>query len=289
MKLTHLLALLMLGGLSLFAAEKKIVLLAGSASHGRGEHEFKAGTHLLKKCLDALPGIVAEVHTNGWPKDEKAFEGAAAVFIFSDGGGGHPFHREQRREVIGKLMEKGVGLGCAHYAVEIPKGPSGDAFLNWIGGYFETHWSVNPHWDAEFKSFPTHPITRGVKPFKIRDEWYYHMRFREDMKGMTPILTALPPKSTLNRQDGPHSGNPAVRKAIDNGEPQHVMWAAEREDGGRGFGFTGGHFHKNWADENFRKVVLNAILWSAKIEVPANGVECSVSEEMLKEELDVKK
>ncbi|HEX7858811.1 MAG TPA: ThuA domain-containing protein [Verrucomicrobiae bacterium] len=272
-----------------FGADKKIVLLAGSVSHGKGEHEFNAGCQLLKKCLDSVPGIKAEVHQNGWPKDEKAFEGANAIFIYCDGGGGHPFHNPERRKVIADLMKKGVGLGCGHYAVEVPKGETGDAFLDWIGGYFETHWSVNPHWTADFKSLPTHPIARGVQPFQINDEWYYHMRFRENMRGVTPILSALPPEKTLAREDGPHSGNPAVREAIKRGEAQHLMWAAERADGGRGFGFTGGHFHKNWADDNFRKVVLNAILWSAKMEVPANGVESRVSEEDMKANLDAKK
>lgn len=270
-------------------AEKKILLLAGSVSHGPGEHEFNAGCQLLKKCLDSVPGIKAEVHKNGWPADEKAFEGADAIFIYCDGGGGHPFHKSERRALIDKLMKQGVGLGCAHYAVEVPKGPSGDAFLDWIGGYFETHWSVNPHWIADFESLPQHPITRGVQPFKINDEWYYHMRFRADMKDVTPILSELPPEKTLSRPDGPHSGNPAVREAVKRGEPQHVMWAAERPDGGRGFGFTGGHFHKNWADDNFRKIVLNAILWSARVDIPANGVESRITEDDLKANLDAKK
>ena len=48
---------------------------------------------------------------------------------------------------------------------------------------FETHWSVNPTWKAEFKQFPDHPIARGVKPFVIEDEWYYHMRFRDNLDG----------------------------------------------------------------------------------------------------------
>jgi type 1 glutamine amidotransferase len=67
------------------------------------------------------------------------------------------------------------------------------------------------------------------------------------------------------------------------------MWAAERPDGGRGFGFTGGHFHKNWADDNFRKIVLNAILWSARVDIPANGVESRITEDDLKANLDAKK
>ena len=134
------------------------------------------------------------------------------------------------------------------------------------------NWSVNPHWDADYATLPKHAVTSGVKPFKANDEWYYHMRFRPDMKGVTPILTALPPKDTLNRPDGTHSGNPAVRDAIAKGEPQHMMWVSDNANGSRGFGFTGAHFHKNWQNNDFRKLVLNAISWVSKAEVPADGV-----------------
>ena len=72
------------------------------------------------------------------------------------------------------------------------------------------------------------------------------------------------------------------------GEPEHVMWCTTRPDGGRGFGFTGGHFHRNWGDENFRRLVLNAILWTAKAEVPAEGVESKVNPEQLEANLDFK-
>ena len=67
------------------------------------------------------------------------------------------------------------------------------------------------------------------------------------------------------------------------------MWTAERSDGGRGLGLTGGHFHKSWGNENFRKLVLNGILWLAKIEVPPNGVQSIVTEEDLQQNLDSKK
>jgi type 1 glutamine amidotransferase len=183
-------------------------------------------------------------------------------------------------------MKEGTGMGCIHYAVEVPKNRGGHEFLAWIGGYFETFWSVNPTWVADYKELPTHPITRGVKPFKIYDEWYYHMRFREDMQGITPILTAVPPEDTHLGKDDAHGGNPVVRARV--GMPEHLMWAYERPDGGRGFGFTGGHYHKNWGDPNFRKLVLNAILWIAKADVPEGGVDCAVSAEDLKKNLDPK-
>ena len=88
---------------------------------------------------------------------------------------------------------------------------------------------------------------------------------------LTADLSDLPPPETLRRPDGERSGNPAVRKAVANGERQHVAWAYERPSGGRGFGFTGAHNHVSWQDDNFRKVVLNAILWTANVDIPADG------------------
>ena len=226
-----------------------------------------------------MPQFEAALYEGGWPADPTAFDNADAVVVYCDGGGRHLLN--EHLEEFDKLMKKGVGLACIHYGVEVPKGPSGEKFLEWIGGYFEPYWSVNPHWTAQFKKLNNHEITQGVKPFEINDEWYYHMRFRPNMKDVTPILSAIPPKETLSRPDGAHSNNEHVRKTL--GQPQHLAWAATREDGGRGFGFTGGHHHWNWADDNFRKLVLNAIVWIAKEEVPADGVS---SDSLTKDDLE---
>src|SRR5262245_19264644 len=270
------------------AAEKKIVLLAGSPSHGHLEHEYRAGCLLLQKCLASVPGVHVLVVSNDWPADPHVFDGAAAIFMFATGGGSHPAIKPERLKLLGDLMKKGVGFGTCHYGVEVPKDKGGPEFLQWQGGYFETYWSVNPTWEADFQELPKHPILQGVKPFKIRDEWYYHMRFVDGMKGVTPILTAVPPDRTRGRPGANETqgGNPEVQKHM--GEPEHVMWAYERSDGGRGFGITGAHYHKNWGNENFRKVVLNAILWMAKAEVPPNGVECRVTENDVMQNLDEK-
>jgi type 1 glutamine amidotransferase len=288
-----LIAGLLLGSLFLassgVAADKKIVFVAGRPSHGPGEHEHRAGCLLLKSCLDNVKGVTSVVYSNGWPEDATAaFDGAAAVVVYADGGGGHPFLQQDRLKTIGALMDKGVGLVCLHYATEPTKEKGQKEFLDWMGGAFEVHWSVNPHWDADYKELPKHPITQGVNPFKIRDEWYFHMRFRDGMKSVTPILSAVPTTDTMDRPDGTHSGNPAMREAVKRGEPQHVAWTAERPNGGRGFGFTGAHFHKNWANDDFRKVVLNAILWVAKADVPKEGVQSTVTEEQMQANLDPK-
>lgn len=256
------------------AAKKKIVFVAGKASHGPGQHEHRAGCMLLADQINksGLP-VEAVVTTEGWPTDPSIFDNAAAVIVYSDGGDGHPAITQL--SMLKKMVSAGVGVGCIHYAVEIPKGEPGDAFLDSIGGYFEAHWSVNPIWDPSF-TLANHEITRGIKEFTIGDEWYYHMRFREKMEGVTPLLTSMPTAQTLSRPDGAHSGNPHVRAAVlDRKEPQHMMWAYERaaaKGTGRGFGFTGGHYHKNWKNDDMRRVVLNAILWISQTEVPENGI-----------------
>jgi hypothetical protein len=289
MKSFHLFLMAMAVAMTAGAQNAKIVFLAGPPSHGPGDHEHRAGCLLLKSCLAEVPGITSEVYSNGWPQNpEAAFAGAATVVIYSDGGGGHPFLHGDRLKTIGGLMKQGVGLVCLHYAVEPTKGAGEKEFLDWIGGCFETDWSVNPTWRPEFKPLPIHAVTRGVQPPNLNDEWYFFMRFRDGMTGVLPILSAVAPDSTMSRADGPHEGNPAVREAVKRGDPQVVAWVCDRPDGARGFGFTGGHYHKNWGNDNFRKLVLNAILWTAKVEVPAAGVESKVTAEELRRNLDRK-
>ena len=271
-----------------FAADKKILLVAGRPSHGPGDHEFRAGSLLLQKCLNNLNGIKAEMHDFGWPKDDSAFDGADAVLIYADGGGGHPAIQKNRAKLIDGLAKHGVGIGCAHYGVEVPRGDPGKYMQDWIGGYYEHAFSVNPMWAPDFNKFPNHPITRGVKPFKVVDEWYFNMRFRKDGVGkITPLLTAIPSDKVRN---GPYvwPKGPYKHVQADKGRPETMMWAYERKDGGRGFGFTGGHKHVNWGNDNYRKAVLNGLLWIAKAKVPKNGIKSSVSAEELKQNLDPK-
>lgn len=286
------LAALSLTALScLSAADKKIiVMIAGKPSHGPGQHEHNAGILLLKKCLEQGAGNQVDVraHLNGgWPAAEELAQ-AATVVIYSDGGPRHPALEGDRLQQLDKEMKRGCGFATLHYAVEPTIELGGKEFIDWMGGCFEVNWSVNPHWDASFSEFPEHPISSGVKPFGSNDEWYFYMRFRKGMDRVTPILSAVAPESTMDRPDGDHSGNPTVRESVKNKEKQHVAWAAERDGSGRGFGFTGGHYHQGWSNNEQRKLVLNAILWTAHGDVPAQGVESTVTEADMAANLDLK-
>ena len=265
----------------------KIVFLSGKPSHGRMHHEHRAGNMVLAEALErsglAVDAVVVPHY--GYPKDKSILDGAATVVIFCTGHRGHIL--KPHLDEFDALMKKGTGVVMIHWATEAEKGKPGDKFLQWMGGFCDLDWSVNPHWTPHFKDFPDHPICNGVKPFRVNDEWYYHMRFVKDMQGVTPILSDLPPAETLRRPDGPRSGNPTVRKAVAAGEQQHVAWAYQREDGGRGFGFTGAHNHDSWRDDGFRTIVLNAILWTANVKVPAEGCpSVALSPTQIEENLD---
>ncbi len=283
--------------LGALAADKKIVLIAGKPSHGPGAHEHRAGCLLLQKCLAGFPGVKVFVYDGGWPTkqvdgqtvdNDAVLEDADAIVIYSDGGAKHPALGGEHLATLGRQIKRGAGLGALHYAVEPTKDKGQAEWLDWIGGAFEINWSVNPHWDGNFKALPVHAVTRGVKPFTTNDEWYFNMRFRAGMKGVTPILTDVPPPSTMSRPDGAHSGNPGIRELVANQTPQHVMWVTENANGSRGFGFTGGHHHASWQKEDQRKLVLNAILWLAKVEVPKDGVASTVTAADIAANLDPK-
>jgi type 1 glutamine amidotransferase len=255
--------------LCLSAPAAKIVLIAGRPSHPHGEHEFNAGTLLLEKCLKQNKGVETVVVKGGWPEDESVFDGAGAIVLYMDGGAGHPIIKPGRLETLGKLMRKGVGLACLHYAVEVPKDNGGPQLLDWIGGYYERPYSQNPVNEVSLtQASPKHPVSPGWKDFECKDEWYYKIRFQPDDTRLSPILTTMLPKDAPNRET--------------------VAWAVQRADGGRGFGFTGGHYHKNWGIEDQRRMIVNAILWVAKVDVPKTGAQCQITEDDLTQNLDPK-
>src|SRR5690606_1884296 len=207
-----------------------------------------------------------------------------------DGGKGHPALQDGRRGGAAARAAPGVGLGFAHYAVEVPAGPSGETMQRWAGGFYETNWSVNPMWAPDFTTFPTHPVTRGVGPFATHDEWYFNMRWTPDAAAKNRVTNLLVAAPGDDVRDGPYVSprGPYDHIIAASGRPEVMMWAFERADGGRSFGFTGGHTHAHWGDVNQRRIMLNALLWMAKIDVPAGGVVDTITAADLTVNLDPK-
>jgi putative membrane-bound dehydrogenase-like protein len=263
-------------------AARKIVFLAGGRSHGPGEHEFNAGCQLLAKALNESKLDIEATVINGWPQDESVLDGIKGLVIYADG-----------TSVVGKgwnkvdqLAKSGCGIMFMHYAVH-PSPEEGEKYYRpWIGGAFETDFSVNPHWVADLQALPNHPVSHGVGSLvEAYDEFYYNMRFMPDRAKVLDLVTATPDRERMKKYI-----NLWNRHGVDGmGKKQTLMWGIERPDGGRGVGFTGGHYHRNWSIDNFRKIVLNAIVWTSGLEVPKDGVPSKpLTEDDLNANLDDK-
>lgn len=246
---------------------KKIVILAGAKSHPAGFHEYIKSARLVKAMLEKNGrGKFAVEIFYDWPDDETALDYADAIVCISDGRDGHLFRDAsflvpERVPVIARQMKRGCGLVTFHFSTFAPD-IYGDQVLQWSGGYFDwqdekgqRNWySAILNSDTEvIPATPSHPVCRGVKPFKINEEFYYNIRFPDNRAGWSPVLTV--PALNSDKPDG-----------------NVVAWAIERKDGSRGFGTTMGHHFANWENDDFRKLVLNGIVWAAGSEVPAGGV-----------------
>ncbi|HJT76386.1 MAG TPA: ThuA domain-containing protein, partial [Gemmataceae bacterium] len=252
------------------ARPRKVVLIAGplDKSHPPGTHEYEKSVRLLKYCLDTSPnvkGLRTEAHLGGWPADPRTLNDADTIVLIASGSDrrelDHPLLVGDRLRVIDRQMKRGCGLVLIHWATFFPRAKAGARALDWVGGYFDYESGPPPqHWYSKIQvatttarpATPSHPVCRGLTPLQLREEYYYHIRFRDHDPRRVPILkTPIPGEK----------------------DEQVVAWAVQRRDGGRGFAFTGGHFFDNWRLDDFRRMVLNAVVWTAGAEVPAGGVQ----------------
>lgn len=247
----------------------EIAIIVGPDTHAPETHEAASGGRLLKHLLEnnkGLPGIKATVHYE-WPKNESDLSNASTLVFLGDLFPPSQLpDKEKNMKSLGRLMDKGTGIVCLHYATgihpnDLPK-EGEHPLLKWMGGYFANpgtpnHSSISRIY-PEAKITPknsTHPINRGWKEFTIHDEPYINNYFGKSGPGANVTLLAssmLPPESPKD---------------------EAVAWSTQRPDSGRGFAVVMPHFYKNWSQADLRKLILNGIVWTAKREVPKNGVE----------------
>ncbi|RKX36675.1 MAG: hypothetical protein DRP64_18265, partial [Verrucomicrobia bacterium] len=252
---------------------KRIILIAGRDSHPPGQHDYDAYVDLLAKWLTAakLPEKieVKVFHEKRGLDDLSVFDGADTIVIGNDYGSMFLRRSLGASKQFRALMAGGVGLVCLHGGTSME--PVNDItrleHLDWIGGVwirgFSRNYSTKQLKKGQLLPLPSpeHPICRGVKPFSTSEESYCPMWFTS--KGKLEPLVHFPMRGGL----------------------QTIGWAFERPDGGRSFGYTGMHALKTLGVDDVRKLLLNAILWTAKMEVPAQGVASTVKpEEILPKE-----
>ena len=251
----------------------KVVLIAGPAATKlkSGEHEYFAACALLARMLRQTPGVFPVIARDGWPKKPETLAGARAVVLFVEGGDVHMALKGDRVKELQKLADAGAGLVHLHSAIDYPK-DLGDRVRGWAGAAWEKGYSQRAHWVSEFAHFPDHPVCRGVTSFQIDDGWLFKLRFVPDMKGVTPLLRTANPKA---------KAKPGDQETI-------VSWAYERPTGGRSFTFTGCHLHESYAEDGYRRFLVNGILWAAGKDIPADGAPVKLDPTELNRHLDRK-
>ncbi len=258
-----LLVVLMFNSPSSAESPKKVLLLGQSPDdHPPQTHEYMAGMRVLGKCLKPLPGMEVTIvrADDPWKEGPELLQKADGVVLFLSQGARWISSDPKRREAFAKLAARGGGLVALHWAIGCQEAKPIDSYLKLLGGCHggpdrkfkvveEKVHIVNPH----------HPVTFGISPFQVREEFYYRLKFVKPEGSIQPVLQV----------------------PID-GQMETVAWSWERPDGGRSFGFSGLHFHDNWRLEAYRRLVTQAVLWTLKMPIPQQGIPVEVPEDDFK-------
>jgi type 1 glutamine amidotransferase len=257
---------------------RRIVLIAGTKSKGPGQHEYLKSARFLKLMLDraGLKNVDTEVVYDGWPTNTADLDTADTIVFISDGMQWSPWSfSPERIASIQKQIDRGAGFVAFHFPTYVPYKFQQQGFA-WGGGYVEYDGPKHPQMYFTQKTlttdvlFPTpkHAVMNGVKPFHIMDEFYYKPTFVHGEDGIIPLLRV--PELPVDPKvfPGPLAGP----------KDQIVMWAycrphpAPEKVAGRSISATMGHYYADWQNDDFRKLVLNAIVWTAHVDVPKDGI-----------------
>ncbi|WP_169977347.1 PQQ-dependent sugar dehydrogenase [Tautonia rosea] len=236
-------------------ATTKIVLIPTKLDHPWATHMYSDVCRILAACLNQTPGVEAVVSPElDWPADGTILEDADAIVYYSRPSGDillSPEHRHQAEA----LLNRGVGFSAIHWSTGAEQ-DVGPRFLDILGGWFNfDHSGLKVDTRPLRQVEPDHPVSLGWAPYDLHDEFYLNLKFSPDAR---PVLS------------------------VDvDGTAQTVAWVLERADGGRSFGTTLGHFHENFAIPQFRRMLVNGILWSAGVDVPQAGAPVDVDPALL--------
>jgi len=258
------------------ASLTKIVLLAGSPSNKPGQHEYFSGCAMLMKCLKQTPGVWPVMVADGWPKNEAILDGAKCIVFYMDGAEKLTFLEPARWAHLKKLASQGTGLVMLHQGIDCPAAQA-EEYKSWFGAVFNKDIGSRGHWDMKMEPQGKHVVLSGVTAFDTpKDGYLYNLHYAE--KGVTPVLAGAVPDSSRSTADAKNHA----------GRAETIGWTFDRPDGGRSFGFTGADLHKNWDIESQRRFVVNGVLWTAKLELPAGGAAVKIEQSDITSNMDRK-
>jgi hypothetical protein len=259
---------------SLFAQvdSKKVLFLAGHHDLIHNEHEFLAGCHLLAYQLNNSGlAIEASVVESLSTLDDQDFEDIDVLIVYSGGFGQHALNKNFAK--VDSWFKGNKSIGFLHTACQVSKGAKSKLMTKWAGGYYRNYFSTDPEWLCSTILNKNNTLTKGVKPFELRDKWLFNIHFEKEGSVQT-VLSGTPDE--LARSGKYTSHRNAIKSIVDAKDKiEKLMWTHETPSGGRSLVFTGGHYYENWRNQNFCKLVLNGIVWLAGIGVPEGGVRYS--------------
>lgn len=260
-------SLCLCGSFSAEAAEPtKTLLLLGQKPDGHppGTHEYMPAQRVVAHLLKDVPGLTTKIvqADDPWTEGPDLLAKADGVVLFVSEGAKWIQADPRRYEAFTRLADRKGGLVALHWA-------TGTKSADNIAGYCRLFGACHGGPDRKYTFFEEvavdvadkkHPVTAGLGPFRIGEEYYYRLKRADESSGTVhPLLTV---------QD-------EERK-----QQEMVCWTFNRTDGGRSFGFTGLHFHKNWQRPEYRRLIAQAVLWTMNLTPPA-GMKFDVPDELL--------
>lgn len=255
------------------AQGKEIVFLAGPRDHGApGRHEYEKDLRGMAEALSKASNVTVRTRVIVGRMPPLADLANAAVLVIesssdraanethplfppdpSTNHSGYDAATSAWLKGLDTLVKKGMGIVILHYASWVENWAARQYYIDWTGGLWVQMMSKNPNdqWSVALRN-DSHPALRGVKPWTYRDE-IFSKYFLPDDPRRTDLLVGTPQRATLG--------------------PQVIAWAYQRADGGRSIVFGGMDYHDNLKLDDFRRFLLNSIVWAAGSDVPAGGVQ----------------
>ena len=241
------------------ADRPKRVLLLGQKpdSHPANSHEYMAGVRLIAKLLQNRGGLQTVVlqADSPWRDGPELLDGADGAVVFLTEGAKWVMEDADRLAAFQRLAKRGGGLSVLHWGMGTREAAPIESFVQLFG-------MCHGGPDRKYKVLtatisPTsekHPILSGLAPVEVHDEFYYALKRPAQVERLVPL----------------------IQVPID-GDNQTVAWAWERPDHGRSFGFSGLHYHDNWKLTEYRRLVLQGVLWSLGQSIPTEGLAVEVT------------
>ena len=238
--------------------KRLLIVGQGSDGHPTTTHEFMPGAKVLAELLKPYKAVQTSLVNadEPWMDGAKLIDKADGIVMLVTQGAQWMQMEPQRHAALKRLAARGGAITALHWSVGAQDAKYIQGQLDLLGatrGGPQRKYLVLA---TELKRVvPAHPILSGLGDFKVYDEIYYAL---DRVPRIQPLFTAN----------------------ID-GKDEMAAWSWERSDGGRSFGFVGLHFHSNWQLPEYRRFVVQGVLWSLKLPIPTGGVTVDIDSKKL--------